>query len=328
MNRLEEMQNMKAIKARRKILFSEKFSQRLEYWKEKNHKKEKEFVSLVGVSKNVVTGWKTGKAIPQESNLKRICEIFDVDTHYFDPYDFDEYDMLFNTRAEALSYKLQQYAQKHGMNDDFYNRLIKMKNFLRLFPFHEAGYTPALSSNHCKDNCFPLQKFEFQDINGLRKMMNEQDIDFIVRIQKQMEQKLLSSFRMEKAEIRKKRINNLIQWNLDHYDLDRDEVIDTLYAADFTDCEQELTEEKVNSVFQRLAEKHNIKPHIKKSEIYDRYFGNAFEEVARKYFTSYGYTEQEILESISNLEGDTDLIYGEIESYIRKGFVIDEDVKE
>lgn len=333
MNRLEEMQYTKASKLRRKVLFGELFSAQLAAWKARTGKLERDFAASVGVSKNVITKWKQGERIPQGANLAKICKEFGVENDFFDPFDDFGEDFLFNTRAEAMSAKLQRYAQKNGLDDDFYNKLIKIEGFIRLFPFHTPGFNNELNvseDDHLND--FPQVKYEFRDSKGLRKILTEEDIDFIIRIQKRFGSEILELFRLEKEKIKNDRLNELIEWNLKHYDLSREEVNERLYSVDFMEDEPELSEGKIRTVFNELAALHNIKPHISKSEIaaecdgFDRDIDTDEEYRNRiiQYLRHEGLSEQEISNRLESMKHDKTFFQNYIERYIRMGFIIDE----
>lgn len=332
MNRLEEMQYAKTSKLRRKALFGELFSAQLAAWKAKTGKLERDFAGMVGVSKNVVTKWKQGERIPQGANLKKVCEVFGVEKDFFEPFDDFGEDFLFNTRAEAMSARLQQYAQRKGLDEDFYRRLISIPDFLRLFPFHSTGPNMELviddEEKHVSN--FPPVKFEFRDSHGRRKMLVESDIDFIIKIQKRFGCEVLEMFQAEKKAIREAEITELIEWNLNHFDLDRDEVMKRINTVDFLANTQELTVEKVDQAFWDLAKEKDIKPHISRSEIKEKYqqteayyqtddFKDSFWKQSRHEGLSEQQIEEEWQTFISEGQYMSDYI---IESYIRRGFVI------
>ena len=118
-----------------------------------------------------------------------------------------------------------------------------------------------------------------------------------------------------------------MEWNLAHYDIDREEVESRLYKIDFLSDDSGISEERIDRIFRDIAEEKHIQPHISRSEIISEIPEVSIDAAEfRKNLKLNGLTEEQIEELVQQDPDDdrTALIDYRIDTYIRRGFIIDE----
>ena len=214
---------------------------RLEEWKRFENKKDIDFCREVGIHPNTLVNWKKGKSLPQAKHMKKICEVLGIKEVDLSPLSF--YTAMDN--ANKLYYRaqqLQRYANAKGLDEDFYRRIINEPYFMKEFPFssissrftrlgcpsmygEDADYLSELQS-------IPMVKYEFADDYGKIIMLTEDDIDFLVKLQRTMERTIRDEFCLEKHRKYEQHIKELIAYIAsEHLEDGKEMDVDKLYRA-------------------------------------------------------------------------------------------------
>ena len=115
---------MNLVGERTRKYFGRKFDELLKEWKSKNRKTQKDFCAAAGVSKNIVTAWKRGKAFPRDAQMQKICDVLGIDQRAFEPCFPLERDLVDNSITEEWSNRLRQYAREKGLDDNWYQYFV------------------------------------------------------------------------------------------------------------------------------------------------------------------------------------------------------------
>lgn len=262
---IEDNQTMLTRKERRRIFFSAEFNEQLARWKKNNRKTDKDFYQLMGVSKNLVTKWKQGLTFPQGANLEKMCRIFGVEPSLFTPSEDLDVDFVENMSRERESKHLQLYADRNGLDEGFYNWLIRQPGFIRLFPFHYIRSGSGMERNIVASDgteSFPLQKYEFEDDYGNRMMMVEEDIDFIIQVQEKNRRSMRRLFESEKQRVMEAQTKARIVDYLAEYDLEASEIEKRYYAVNFLQ-ERFREDDRLDVIVKEIAEERGVQPHAR-----------------------------------------------------------------
>lgn len=285
---------------------------RLEEWKTLEDKKDIDFCREVGITPNTLVNWKKHGRLPQEKNMKKICEVLGINEVDLTPLSFytakdNENKLYYRTQ------QLQRYAKAKGLDDDFYKQITGRPYFMKEFPFastRDRFYQLGCPSYLAEDEEYraalrsiPLTKFEFQDDYGKLVMMTEKDIDFLVRLQKKGERLIRDEFYLEMRRIEEQRnrelVTNICSWYLeDGKEIDPDTLYEELTQADFS--ERIITGSVIWDRFNEYAKTHNVQSRpindIRLEGIEDRHPPMTEEEKQawREHYNAAGMTEDEI----------------------------------
>ena len=325
----EERQERDVEKQHKRIFFGAVFTELLSRWKREEKKTEKDFAKRVNVHPNMVTNWKKGLSYPQAANMVSICSELKVNDSVFNPITSHERDYVTNIGRKEQSRLLQMYADKNGLDEDFYAWLVKQKNFLRFFPFHSISTGSQLDiigtdlyEEHPEEKPFPLLKYEFEDDFGCRKMMVQEDLDFIIEIQERAKKSVLAYCLYEKERVKEKKVAAKLDKVAAHYrGIDVDEVKQIYHRINFTEEALSLdNEDMVQSAVMQVAKKHGIRPTIKAEEIFPEFDAD---EVAQSYRMK-GYSEEEITQKVEAERKDWNHVRQlGIASYMKQGYIIE-----
>lgn len=255
---------------RKRKFFGERFTEFLEKWEKENNATQKAFCDVAGVSKNIVTAWKSGKRFPRDTQMQKICETFGVDQRAFEPFFPLEKHFVYNTNTKYWSDTLQKYAEEKGLDEKWYEYFISRPYFLRRFPFERKAVSNSV------DKEFDLVKFQFEDEAGNRVMMTKTDIDFLVRVQNKSAEMIDYQMYRQKQRNERNEIESKIDIWIRHYygEITREEVLSKLYPVDLTKMDEKRTDADIFNVIFQIAKEKGIKPRYSKAEIIDQYITN------------------------------------------------------
>lgn len=290
------------IKEQKKKYFCRAFNYWLDVWKKRTKKTDRDFARKIIVSKNMITFWRKGTVFPQKETLQKIANEFNIPESFLAPEEGIELDYTENSAAIERSKELQEYAICEGLKESTYQFLTSMPDFLATFPFHYEEV--AYEYNHLygdEDNPFPLVKFQFEDDNKVRRMLSEEDIDFMIQLQNgEILAAARRAFYWEKLKLLKKRQRKQIEKLLRYYDLKSEDVYTWLNKVDFLQPDSiktPLLDDELEESIKALAESQGVTPQISYSELEERSKGE--EDVLRTLIEMYkgkGYTIQGLSE--------------------------------
>ncbi len=177
------------------------FSELLTQWMNKEGKTQKDFTEELGVSKNIVLAWKSGTSFPRASQLEKLCGFFGVDEEKFLPTSWIAKAVVYNEEAIRRSEQLEQYAIRIGLDDHFYTFATSGRDFISTFPFHNINHFPGELAIAQSSYGYDLVKYQFKDNSGYRIMLNEDDLDYLRKIQDKGEKYIRQFFLMEKSRL-------------------------------------------------------------------------------------------------------------------------------
>ncbi len=186
------------------------FSELLNKWMKSSGKNQQDFVKEIGVSKNVVIAWKNGTSFPRNSQLKKICIFFDVEEEKFLPSSWIAKAVVYNQEAIRRSEELEKYAISIGLDDHFYTSVTSAKDFISTFPFHDIEHFPGELAIAQTSYGYELVKYQFRDKTGYRIMLNEEDLDYLRKIQDKGEKYIRQLYLMEKTKLNDKMLYSII----------------------------------------------------------------------------------------------------------------------
>lgn len=128
------------VKNEKLIFFGEKFSELYQQGKRKGlYKDQKGFIALFpeGVSRATISNWKSGRSLPDNHNLERICDIFNIMPDYFEPQEHDDlYSHDIDFQEQFIEERLEMFCKRIGLKQSFITCLRELlgSNFDALFP--------------------------------------------------------------------------------------------------------------------------------------------------------------------------------------------------
>ena len=256
-----------------KALFSTRFRTRLDYWMATKQKSQDDFRKEAGIgSKNTVTSWKQGKALPHETQIEAICQIFGCDRRVFSPYFQSEKESITNADTEKRAGELELYAREKGLKESTYQHITHMPEFMRIFPFHGLkglyGVNRYRQARGKTGTTFPLTKYQFEDHCGHRFMLNEQDIDFLLSLQGKSERMIRLLCLEEKEQIKMNKFRVEMEKQLRYYpEISRKEVEEKAEAVNVIEDALTTPGAKVSRIIKEIAGKNRFKPQIRMQEI-------------------------------------------------------------
>lgn len=303
------------------VMDNKEFCYHLEQWKERTGKKDIDFCRLINVHPNTLVNWKKGKSAPQAEKMKKICEAFRINENDLSPLSF----FTAQSNENKLYYRtqqLQRYAREKGLDEGFYKQLVSKPYFLREFPFSSTKKSrfslldrPAYleeDEEYMRDlDSIPLSKYEFEDAYGHIMMLNETDIDFLVRLQRKSEQSIRDEMCLEMKKQDEQKLRRLVEFMADDYledgeKIDIGNLFDSLTQVDFT--ERVLTGRTIWDRFDVYVKKHKLqhKPfrQYMLEHVEDRHPPMSSEEKQawREHYAEAGFTEDEINEWMQRIE--------------------------
>lgn len=244
---------------------------RLEEWKTLEDKKDIDFCREVGITPNTLVNWKKHGRLPQEKNMKKICEVLGINEVDLTPLSFytakdNENKLYYRTQ------QLQRYAKAKGLDDEFYKQITSRPYFLKEFPFSSVKDRFALLKcpsylEEDEDYCaalksIPLSKYEFQDNGGRIIMLTENDIDFLVQLQQKSEQVIRDAFYIQtrrNQELRNRDLVNMIagMYLEDGKEIDPERLYEELTYTGF--IERVINGSTIWERFRIYSDTHNLK---------------------------------------------------------------------
>ena len=307
---------------RKREYFGKRFVEFLTQWMKEQHKTQKDFCAEAGVSKNIVTDWKKGKRFPQDAQLMKICEVFDVDPRAFNPFFPIDKQYVENTITVEESKRIQKYADEKGLKDDWYQYIISKPYFLERFPF--AGH--SINEWIGMEN-FDLVKYEFADNKGHRIMLTEKDIDFLIDLQEYTDTQIDYLMYKRKQKIDRERVERLVDQYLKNIDIDRAEVLKRLYLVDLSKENRFIDDKTIWTTIDEIAKEKNITYRYTKKDIAEIWTGHYEEAIKgwREWGKMYK-REEEAEKNIRELREMEQKVYEEaIERYRKDGTLIEDE---
>ena len=236
---------------RKRADFSKRFNEYLEKWLKEKHRTQQDFCSVAGVSKNTVTDWKKGRRYPQDAQMMKISEVFEIDPRALAPFFPLDRNAIDNSLCEERSKELQKYADEKGLNEEFYQYFASKPQFIRDFPFSRKSFLPYTG--------FAPVKFQFMDDNKELIMMQEKDIDFLIELQNHTDNTIDYMMYRKRKKMDRARVEDLVDCALVRYPVDRTEVLDRLYKTDFKKENPYIDYDLVSYVVEQIAKEQGVK---------------------------------------------------------------------
>lgn len=160
----------------RNKFFADIFKKELDRWKKDTGKKQVDFADLIGVTENMISKYRGGKAYPAADILDSICNVLGVEESIFYPQSYEDrfhYDKDFRSQEIDRILDLEEaLVDSAGINWNFWN----------YFWEHDIA-----------DTMFPLspgKKIELRIVTPMRTTvsLNKEDLALVKQIQDEIEE--------------------------------------------------------------------------------------------------------------------------------------------